>query len=137
MKRVATACIQRRAAPLPRPPASLHQPPSMDESNALSIALEAGHKDIAVLLYAHVNFSKAQSPGAERRRPVPREEAYLIRGPASSKLLSFIYSKSFRSLRILIYASDISKVSFIFYVKNECNKLIRQTIVQTNTQANI
>lgn len=33
-----------------------------DESNALSIALEAGHKDIAVLLYAHVNFSKAQSP---------------------------------------------------------------------------
>lgn len=35
---------------------------SQDESNALSIALEAGHKDIAVLLYAHVNFSKAQSP---------------------------------------------------------------------------
>lgn len=33
-----------------------------DESTALSIALEAGHKDIAVLLYAHVNFSKAQSP---------------------------------------------------------------------------
>lgn len=33
-----------------------------DESNALSIALEAGHKDIAVLLYAHVNFSKVQSP---------------------------------------------------------------------------
>lgn len=33
-----------------------------DESSALSIALEAGHKDIAVLLYAHVNFSKAQSP---------------------------------------------------------------------------
>lgn len=37
-------------------------PPLQDESNALSIALEAGHKDIAVLLYAHVNFSKAQSP---------------------------------------------------------------------------
>ena len=36
--------------------------PPQDESNALSIALEAGHKDIAVLLYAHVNFSKAQSP---------------------------------------------------------------------------
>lgn len=33
-----------------------------DDSTALSIALEAGHKDIAVLLYAHVNFSKAQSP---------------------------------------------------------------------------
>lgn len=41
----------------PSPP-----PPLQDESNALSIALEAGHKDIAVLLYAHVNFSKAQSP---------------------------------------------------------------------------
>ena len=40
-----------------RPP-----PPLQDQSNALSIALEAGHKDIAVLLYAHVNFSKAQSP---------------------------------------------------------------------------
>lgn len=33
-----------------------------DGSTALSIALEAGHKDIAVLLYAHVNFAKAQSP---------------------------------------------------------------------------
>lgn len=44
---------------------SLTLPPPrllQDESNALSIALEAGHKDIAVLLYAHVNFSKAQSP---------------------------------------------------------------------------
>ncbi|RVE67721.1 hypothetical protein OJAV_G00084650 [Oryzias javanicus] len=37
-----------------------------DGSSALSIALEAGHKDIAVLLYAHVNFSKAQSPGTPR-----------------------------------------------------------------------
>lgn len=32
-----------------------------DESTALSIALEAGHNDIAVLLYAHANFSKGQS----------------------------------------------------------------------------
>ncbi|XP_043574223.1 KN motif and ankyrin repeat domain-containing protein 1a isoform X2 [Chiloscyllium plagiosum] len=37
-----------------------------DGSTALSIALEAGHKDIGVLLYAHVNFSKAQSPGTPR-----------------------------------------------------------------------
>lgn len=29
-----------------------------DESTALSIALEAGHNDIAVLLYAHANFSR-------------------------------------------------------------------------------
>lgn len=35
---------------------------SKDGSTALSIALEAGHKDIAVLLYAHVNFARAQSP---------------------------------------------------------------------------
>lgn len=41
-----------------------------DESNALSIALEAGHKDIAVLLYAHVNFSKAQSP-VRPSHPIP------------------------------------------------------------------
>ena len=33
-----------------------------DGSTALSIALEAGHKDIAVLLYAHVNFAKTPSP---------------------------------------------------------------------------
>ncbi|XP_059780819.1 KN motif and ankyrin repeat domain-containing protein 1 isoform X3 [Balaenoptera ricei] len=39
---------------------------SQDGSTALSIALEAGHKDIAVLLYAHVNFAKAQSPGTPR-----------------------------------------------------------------------
>ena len=29
-----------------------------DDSTALSIALEAGHNDIAVLLYAHANFSR-------------------------------------------------------------------------------
>ncbi|XP_077352676.1 KN motif and ankyrin repeat domain-containing protein 2-like [Festucalex cinctus] len=32
-----------------------------DDSTALSIALDAGHNDIAVLLYAHANFSKAHS----------------------------------------------------------------------------
>lgn len=32
-----------------------------DDSTALSIALEAGHHDIAVLLYAHANFSKGQT----------------------------------------------------------------------------
>lgn len=42
--------------------ATLHVCLIQDESTALSIALEAGHKDIAVLLYAHVNFSKVQSP---------------------------------------------------------------------------
>lgn len=29
-----------------------------DGSTALSIALEAGHNDIAVLLYAHTNYSR-------------------------------------------------------------------------------
>lgn len=32
-----------------------------EDSSALSIALEAGHNDIAVLLYAHANFSKGQT----------------------------------------------------------------------------
>ena len=32
-----------------------------DESTALSIALDAGHHDIAVLLYAHANFSRGQT----------------------------------------------------------------------------
>uniref|UniRef100_A0A8C1WQL6 KN motif and ankyrin repeat domains 3 n=1 Tax=Cyprinus carpio TaxID=7962 RepID=A0A8C1WQL6_CYPCA len=32
-----------------------------DGSNALSIALEASHNDIAVLLYAHMNYSKTQA----------------------------------------------------------------------------
>ncbi|XP_054613749.1 KN motif and ankyrin repeat domain-containing protein 1-like [Dunckerocampus dactyliophorus] len=32
-----------------------------DESTALSIALETGHHDIAVLLYAHTNFSKGHA----------------------------------------------------------------------------
>lgn len=29
-----------------------------DDSSALSVALEAGHNNIAVLLYAHANFSR-------------------------------------------------------------------------------
>lgn len=32
-----------------------------EDSTGLSIALEAGHNDIAVLLYAHANFSKGQT----------------------------------------------------------------------------
>ncbi|XP_061555270.1 KN motif and ankyrin repeat domain-containing protein 1b [Phycodurus eques] len=37
-----------------------------DDSTALSIALEAGHNDIAVLLYAHANFSKGHSEPAKK-----------------------------------------------------------------------
>ncbi|XP_074926919.1 KN motif and ankyrin repeat domain-containing protein 3 isoform X2 [Chelonoidis abingdonii] len=33
-----------------------------DGNNAVAIALEAGHSNIAVLMYAHLNNSKAQSP---------------------------------------------------------------------------
>ncbi|KAK2840827.1 hypothetical protein Q7C36_012406 [Tachysurus vachellii] len=40
-----------------------------DGSNALSIALEASHNDIAVLLYAHMNYSKAQSDVSPRVNP--------------------------------------------------------------------
>ncbi|XP_051509752.1 KN motif and ankyrin repeat domain-containing protein 3-like [Myxocyprinus asiaticus] len=43
-----------------------------DGSNALSIALEASHNDIAVLLYAHMNYSKTQgdvTPKANPRGP--------------------------------------------------------------------
>lgn len=38
-----------------------------DGSTALSIALEASQNDIAVLLYAHLNFAKPPSPVSERR----------------------------------------------------------------------
>uniref|UniRef100_W5M402 KN motif and ankyrin repeat domains 3 n=1 Tax=Lepisosteus oculatus TaxID=7918 RepID=W5M402_LEPOC len=34
---------------------------NLDGSNALSIALEASHNDIAVLLYAHMNYSNSQA----------------------------------------------------------------------------
>ncbi|XP_077080673.1 KN motif and ankyrin repeat domain-containing protein 3 [Siphateles boraxobius] len=47
-----------------------------DGSNALSIALEASHNDIAVLLYAHMNYSKTQaevSPKASPRKTWPSE----------------------------------------------------------------
>lgn len=33
-----------------------------DGSTALSIALEAGQNDIAIMLYAHLNFAKTTSP---------------------------------------------------------------------------
>lgn len=53
-----------------------------DGSTALSIALEAGHKDIAVLLYAHVNFAKAPSPvSASRLAIVNRLEPTRLLGP--------------------------------------------------------
>lgn len=35
---------------------------TQDGSTALSIALEASQNDIAVLLYAHLNFAKPPSP---------------------------------------------------------------------------
>lgn len=34
-----------------------------DGNNAMAIALEAGHSNIAVLMYTHLSNSKAQSPG--------------------------------------------------------------------------
>uniref|UniRef100_A0A8C0IJY0 Uncharacterized protein n=1 Tax=Chelonoidis abingdonii TaxID=106734 RepID=A0A8C0IJY0_CHEAB len=40
-----------------------------DGNNAVAIALEAGHSNIAVLMYAHLNNSKAQSPVSNRRLP--------------------------------------------------------------------
>lgn len=39
-----------------------------DGSNALSIALEASHNDIAVLLYAHMNYSKTPADGASKTK---------------------------------------------------------------------
>lgn len=48
-----------------------------DGSNALSIALEASHNDIAVLLYAHMNYSKTQadvsSKAVSRSPSTPRK----------------------------------------------------------------
>lgn len=47
----------------------IHLPPvccSQDGSTALSIALEASQNDIAVLLYAHLNFAKPPSPVSNR-----------------------------------------------------------------------
>ena len=32
--------------------------PPQDGSTALTIAMEAGHRDIGVILYAHLNFAK-------------------------------------------------------------------------------
>ncbi|XP_062855215.1 KN motif and ankyrin repeat domain-containing protein 3 [Trichomycterus rosablanca] len=46
-----------------------------DGSNALSIALEASHNDIAVLLYAHMNYSKAQSDASHRANPSSSRKA--------------------------------------------------------------
>ncbi|KAI1891819.1 hypothetical protein AGOR_G00147670 [Albula goreensis] len=40
-----------------------------DGSNALSIALEASHNDIAVLLYAHMNYSKTQAAATPKALP--------------------------------------------------------------------
>lgn len=39
-----------------------------DGSSALKISLEAGHRDIGVLLYAHEHMSRNKSPYASLRR---------------------------------------------------------------------
>lgn len=35
---------------------------SQDDCNALQIAMEAGHKDIGLLIYTNMNFSRGSSP---------------------------------------------------------------------------
>ena len=63
--------------------------PFKDGSIALSIALEAGHKDIAVLLYAHVNFAKAPSPVSVARWGIrERAGARRVGGPPFFKELT-------------------------------------------------
>ncbi|XP_024134271.1 KN motif and ankyrin repeat domain-containing protein 3 isoform X1 [Oryzias melastigma] len=51
-----------------------------DGSNALSIALEAAHNDTAVLLYAHMNYAKAQavagSPKTQARSPTSPHKSW-------------------------------------------------------------
>ena len=37
---------------------------SQDGSTAMSIAMEAGHRDVGVLLYAHVNFKQGSPVSA-------------------------------------------------------------------------
>ncbi|XP_059144239.1 uncharacterized protein LOC131931458 isoform X2 [Physella acuta] len=39
-----------------------------ENSSALTIAMEAGHKDLGVILYKHLNFSKPSSPGYHKKR---------------------------------------------------------------------
>ncbi|KAF8791721.1 KN motif and ankyrin repeat domain-containing [Argiope bruennichi] len=46
-----------------------------DECNALTIAMEAGHKDIGLLIYTNMNFSRGSSPYStlkSRKRSTPR-----------------------------------------------------------------
>ncbi|CAL1299466.1 unnamed protein product [Larinioides sclopetarius] len=46
-----------------------------DECNALTIAMEAGHKDIGLLIYTNMNFSRGSSPYSTlktRKRSTPR-----------------------------------------------------------------
>ncbi|XP_035212769.1 KN motif and ankyrin repeat domain-containing protein 1-like [Stegodyphus dumicola] len=46
-----------------------------DECNALTIAMEAGHKDIGLLIYTNMNFSRGSSPYStlkNRKRSTPR-----------------------------------------------------------------
>ncbi|KAM4547739.1 KN motif and ankyrin repeat domain-containing protein 3 isoform 1-T6 [Odontesthes bonariensis] len=51
-----------------------------DGSNALSIALEAAHNDTAVLLYAHMNYTKTQtavgSPKTQPRSPTSTQKSW-------------------------------------------------------------
>lgn len=81
----------RTPAPPACPQASSQVPslPSQDGNNAVAIALEAGHSDIAVLLYAHLNGTKAQppvstsAPPAPSSCPVPCRAVALPRGSAA------------------------------------------------------
>lgn len=50
-----------------------------DGSTALTIAVEAGHKDVGVLLYKHMNLSRGSSPYSSVRSVtgIRRQEEYV------------------------------------------------------------
>uniref|UniRef100_A0A8C3UZC7 KN motif and ankyrin repeat domains 3 n=1 Tax=Catharus ustulatus TaxID=91951 RepID=A0A8C3UZC7_CATUS len=57
-----------------------------DGNNAVAVALEAGHSDIAALLYAHLNGMKAQTPVSTTPLPMGGERAVTQTGVSRKRL---------------------------------------------------
>ena len=79
-----------------------------DNSTALSIAMEAGHREIGVLLYAHLNF-KQGSPVSRPRPPAPTQARLVPAAAAFCLALHFVFR-----LVVAVFLFDLFIMMYLY-----------------------